>query len=142
MLVAKFLSRPLTITVWIETSWSFRVQPSVKLLTSLFDSGSLDVTLLEDLSSQLDRLNSEWGHLLKENPLEIWGDSISAFLQSDFLFRTKNTKVSPMLPTDAVGSYQSGGQSRAVLVRSQVSQDNTRLGVVLVLPSRQVESYF
>lgn len=154
MLLAKFLSRPLTITVWIETSWSFRVQPSVKLLTnlrsrdrvsqhaSLFDSNSLAVTLIEDLSLQLDRLNSEWGHLLKKNPSSIWGESISAFLQSDFWFRTKDTKVSSMLPANAIGSYQSGGPSRPVLVQSQVSQDTKRLGVILVLPSRQVESCF
>jgi hypothetical protein len=148
-ILAKFISRPLTITVWIEASRIFRVEPSLKPLIALrlngvshlasaspFNSGNLAVTLLEELAADLERLDAEWGHLLKQDPSAIWGPSITAFSRSSFWFETTNTVVSSVLPAEAAGSFRGCSPQRPVLIRSQVSGAGHELGIVLVLPSR------
>ena len=82
-LVTKFLNRPLSITAWIETSWIFQSKPSLAVLLSacayatssdspsLFTTGDLAITMLRELSAQLEKLNSQWAHLLGKDPQKI-----------------------------------------------------------------------
>ncbi|KAH0559610.1 hypothetical protein GP486_003875 [Trichoglossum hirsutum] len=147
-ILAKLISRPLTITVWIEALSIFRMKPSLKPLialcsnrvslasASLFNTGNLAVTLLKELAADLERLDAEWGHLLERDPSAIWGPSITAFSRSSFWFETKNTAVTSMLLAEAAGSFRSCSPQRPVLIQSQVSGAGHELGIVLVLPSR------
>jgi hypothetical protein len=149
-ILAKFINRPLTVTVWIEASRTYGLIPSLQLLmtlrsnqwssatsASLLNSGNLVATLLEELATELERLNQDWGHLLEEDPSAIWKPSITAFSRSSYWFETKDTTVSSLLPSEAVGSFRSG-TSRSVLILSQLSSAEDELGIVLVLPSRFV----
>lgn len=149
-ILAKFINRPLTVTVWIEASITYGLSPSLQSLitlrlnqsssaasASLLNSGNLVFTLLEDFATELERLNEDWGHLLEEDPSAIWKPSITAFSRSSYWFETKDTTVSSLLPSEAVGSFQSG-TSRSVLILSQLSSAEDELGIVLVLPSRFV----
>jgi hypothetical protein len=152
-ILAKFINRPLTVTVWIEASRTYGLIPSLQPLitlrsnqsslaasASLLNSGNLVVTLLEELATELERLNEDWGHLLKKHPSAIWKPSITAFSRSSYWFQTKDTTVSSLLPSEAVGSFQ-GGTSRSVLILSQLSRAEDELGIVLVLPSRSVPNF-
>jgi hypothetical protein len=149
-ILAKFINRPLTVTVWIEASRRYGLSPSLQSLIALrsdqnssaksaplLESGNLVATLLEELDTELERLNNEWGHLLEKDPSAIWKPSITAFSRSSYWFQTRDTIVSSLLPLDAVGSYRNG-TSRSVLVLSQLSSDEGEMGIVLVLPSRSV----
>lgn len=147
-LLTKFLNRPLSVTVWIESSWIFQSDPSLSRLLSGYDpttslepvslmtTGSLAMTMVRELEGQLKSLSAEWKHLLRKDPQAIWGHSVTAFSRSSFWFHTKDTIVSSLVPTEAAGSYQSGSTDRPIVVKSQVSECGHELGVVLVIPSR------
>ncbi|KAL2831527.1 hypothetical protein BDW59DRAFT_157953 [Aspergillus cavernicola] len=132
-LLIKFLSRPLSVTAWMETSWIFGWQPSLIVLSS---TGTLAATLLREFPAKLEQLSREWSHLLGKHPQATWRPSITAFSDSPFWYQTKDTIVSSMLPTKAAGTYQSSHAHRPILVKSQLSASGKELGVAIALPSR------
>lgn len=155
-LVSRFLDEKLTVTTWIEAIWSFKLSPS---LDELVDSLSVDgekcpdiLTLsnniygqLRKLSEDLNRLNSEWGHLLEPDPGSIWRSSMTAFTSSTFWNNPTSTTVTSLVPSE-LSTTMGGNGSRpkrcAILVQSQVSDSGEILGIVLVFPSRYARYSF
>lgn len=148
-LVTDFVNRPLTITVWIEASVSFGQTPLLLPLKELYEQQTLlpsnncilstltlTMTLLKDLAVELERLNSEWGYLLKKDPSEIWGPSISAFCKSQFWYTTDDTTVSSMLSTETVDLFPGCKVQQSILLRSQGSSSGDKIGIAMVIPSR------
>ncbi|KAH7095136.1 hypothetical protein FB567DRAFT_586466 [Paraphoma chrysanthemicola] len=147
--LAKLINSPLSITVWIEAARSFRTKPSLQSLVALrpsrtsslgfaspFNTGKLAITLIEELATDLERLDKEWGYLLKQDPSAIWGPSITAFCKSVFWVETDSTTATSLLPAEAVGAYRTGSRERPILIQSQVSTSGDEVGIVLVLPPR------
>jgi hypothetical protein len=148
-ILAKFFNAPYTISVWIETARTFHMVPSLKSFISLhttgpsqtnylspFYTGKFAISLLMDLSSDLERLDQEWGYLLDQDPSAIWGSSITAFCKSSFWARTNSTTVSSMLPVEATATFQGSSRKRPIFIQSQLSSSGKELGIVLVIPSR------
>ena len=146
-MLMKFLNRPLSVTVWIESSWLLHKKPSLTdLVATCTDERPLEkaqiqpaniaITLLSEFAVQLDQLNAQWSHLLKMDPKAIWGSSITAFSKSSFWYQTKDTQVSTILPSEAAGAYKNGDCHRPILLKSQVSSNGERIGVAMIVPSR------
>lgn len=146
-MLMKFLNRPLSVTVWIESSWIFHAKPSLtNLVATCIDERPLEksqireaniaITLLSEFAGQLEQLNAQWSHLLKTDPKAIWGSSITAFSKSSFWYQTKDTNVSSILPLEAAGAYKSGDCHRPILLKSQVSSNGERIGLAMIVPSR------
>jgi hypothetical protein len=146
-ILANFINSPYTISVWIEIARTFHMIPSLKPFISLykagpsetdhlspFDTGKLAISLLTDLSVDLERLDQEWGYLLDQDPSAIWGPSITAFCKSSFWVTNKFTTISSMLPVEAAGDFQGSSQQRPILIQSQLSSSGKELGIVLVMP--------
>ena len=146
--LTKFLNHPLSVTAWLETSWLFQSEPSLTAvadacsetmlpgLQSSLETSSIALTMLHEASAQLNVLNAEWKHLLRNDPQAIWGSSITAFSPSSYWHQTKYTIVSSMLPTEATGAYQKGSAHWSILVLSQLSAVGEDFGVVFLIPSR------
>jgi hypothetical protein len=94
-ILAKLINAPYTISLWIEVARTFQIVLSLESLTSLhivgpcqtdllspFCTGKLAISLLEDLSVDLERLDQDCGYLLNQGLSAIWGPSISAFCKS------------------------------------------------------------
>jgi hypothetical protein len=146
-MLMRFLSKPLSVTVWIESSWLLLIKPCLTDLVNICTSGdtihdswihtgNITVTMLHEFAVQLEKLNMDWSHLLAIDPKAIWGSSITAFSKSSFWYQTKDTTVSSMLPSEAAGTYRSGDFNRPILLKSQVSSTGETIGVTMIVPSR------
>ena len=139
-----FLQSKSIVTTWIEASWMFGRNPTIinaekqmheiSLLTKLLDNedrlacafrGSMQS--LGQLSEDLNRLNKAWGKVLQQTPNEIWEPSISGFMKSKFWVTVEGSKLTPL------ESGKSDEQS-FFCVKSQVSADETKVGIVKVQP--------
>ncbi|KUJ08084.1 uncharacterized protein LY89DRAFT_742378 [Mollisia scopiformis] len=152
-LLSAFMDDPLSVTTWIEAAWSFNSKPVIDCLVyKLSPADTMDSTprvledatykKLGDFGHDLRKLCDEWEHLLKHDPGSIWRPSITAFTKSSFWSNTTDTIVSSLAPEDVMSSSRDNTSSvsgHAILVQSQISHQTGVLGIVMVLPSRQVD---
>ncbi|KAK5655984.1 hypothetical protein OQA88_5122 [Cercophora sp. LCS_1] len=149
-LVSKFMRARMSVTFWVESSWTLGKAPVLDCLAKQLataDGQSLYRALeshagflrsFQQLSSDISRLKDEWGHLLTQQPSAIWTSSITAFVQSDFLFQTSDFTISSLAPLadDHVSSHgKDSAASRSIFIESQVSDSGKVLGMVVVTPS-------
>jgi len=129
-------------TTWLEVIWVLDLNDYVQkwILTAakapaMFDSpGEIEpmlewkqtfaevrkiCTKLEALHNELGSLKKDWGSILRYYPNRVWGDTISAYADSKFFFKTRATTVTIAPPTaDSTG--------RSILIASQVSLEAVR----------------
>ncbi|KAK4450274.1 hypothetical protein QBC34DRAFT_448335 [Podospora aff. communis PSN243] len=149
-LASQFLSRGRTLMVWIEASWMFERPPKIRHgpEDTFFSQGppqlgrSVDVdqqlhnTLLRawnallQLSRDLAALNSSWGHVLEQEPSEIWEPSISAFNQSPFWERISGARIAAQFHKPHESDVQT------ISLKSRLSPDGKQLGLVRLHEAR------
>jgi hypothetical protein len=149
-LVSKFMRARMSVTFWVESSWTLGKAPVLDCLAKelvtkdgqslhrAFESHPRFLRRFQQLTSDIGRLKDEWGHLLTQQPSAIWTSSITAFVESDFLFQTSEFKISSLAPSadDGVSSHgKDSAASRSILIESQVSDSGKVLGIVVVTPS-------
>jgi len=136
--VAETLWNKEFLSCWIETSYIFHNVPSLDTMKSCL--GALQrkypeiwkfqvepiVDILNRLAPQLSRLNTDWGHILKKEPNEIWLPSINAVGRFDLWASSGNAKMSFLESEDDEGS---------ILIASQVSADGARVGMLKIWTS-------
>jgi hypothetical protein len=140
------------VTVWIEASFLFEINPSLMNIPKYIESLSAHVDIgsnprelvhrlrkLEHLSSTLQRfsnnlihLNKRWGETLSREPNEIWLPSVNAFTDSEFWIGTTQAKVKWL--SDAQ-------ETDTILVLSQISSDGKDVGVIKMSPIAKFVSY-
>lgn len=152
--ISFLLSRKLAVSVWIEASWTFGIEPrlqtlaeklnSLPLWSQEVDSGTKkSLERLGEFSDDLLWLTHEWRHVLKFYPHEIWGASITAFSNSQFWYQTTETRVTRFRPR----RFSSGSgldelaEDSQIVIASQVSTDGTLLGLITLWPPESV-AYF
>ncbi|KAI1383890.1 uncharacterized protein F4822DRAFT_54434 [Hypoxylon trugodes] len=153
----KMLALRTSITGWIEISWFYDCEPSVKRLVkrltertvhsySQGDPKALYITVvskLSEFSRDLDLLSSEWGHELRGNPSAIWGPNITAFNKSPFWYGTQETIVSSLVPN----SIEDKSKPRELVLMSKSATGGISflsvpsLGIVSITPSSDYMSY-
>jgi len=148
LFLSSFLDKKACITAWIEAAWTFGKKPEGIPLFNILEDLKQHLTSpneylsqlawycerLDRLCKDLEILNKEWCHLLAIKPNEIWGDSVSAFFESEFWLATKKTIVLTLKPKehDPTG----GSNTLATVIASQVSTDGGHLGILEVIPSK------
>lgn len=141
--LSKFLSDHLRMTGWLEAIWVMGVSNDVEvrlrgaaMARYIFDHpGSYLLAKavsvceeMEKLSIELQNLRQDWSQVLKSYPNKVWGDTVSAYGESKFFFRTPATRVDFVRPN-------AHSTRRSILITSQVSQDGSRIGIIKVLPN-------
>jgi Cdc6-like AAA superfamily ATPase len=113
LLASDFLSNSSAVTTWIEARWVFcstiretrqlfertqyqhtlssNVSPTAQDILKKFDRLA---SSLRRVSDDIEYLNQEWKHVLKEQPNQIWEPSINMFRESKFLVGTTSAKIS------------------------------------------------
>ena len=126
------------VTTWIETMFLFRQEPKLDVLVynltslcgTLSPSSAGDfvqlVDALKGFYTDVNNLYQRWHKVLTSQPNEIWGPSIQAWSQSEFL-------VNQNLAT--ITSLDSQSDMDWILISSQVSSDGGGVGMLKVLPS-------
>jgi hypothetical protein len=126
------------LSTWIEASYIFQNTPSLTTLTSTMvkfqrsyaELWKLQVSpvveTLNRLSSELSRLNLNWGHILRNEPHEIWLSSINTVGNFD-LWASKNDADMNFLKSE--------GDEGSILIASQVSYDGRSVGMLKVWTS-------
>jgi hypothetical protein len=152
--ISILLSRRLTVSVWIEASWTFGIEPRLQTLAEKLNGLPLwsqevdpgtkkSLERLGEFSEDLLWLTNDWRHVLKFYPYEIWGASITAFSNSQFWYQTTETRVTRFRPQRF--SSRSGldelAEDSQIVIASQVSTDGTLLGLVTLWPPESV-TYF
>lgn len=141
-LIFEFISDQTIVTVWTETAWRCQSAPSLDRLSDMVPklSSNLQSHLslaFADFAKDLARLESEWGHVLQDNPDEIWLPSIPAWLMSPFWVSTSDAKVvelgkrsSARVPTSPLTSMN------AIIIATQNSRCGTEVGKIELRPSK------
>lgn len=131
------ISNKKLLTSWIESSWIFHGPPSLGNLTAKMSTFinkcpdgyksevSATVEKLKQLSSELARLNAEWGHILKTEPNEIWLPSVNAIGKFDLWNDTDDANLKPLITER---------DEDCILIASQVSSDGTMVGMLKLWP--------
>ncbi|KAL6832053.1 hypothetical protein V8C40DRAFT_237745 [Trichoderma camerunense] len=94
------------------------------------------IALASRFSDDLRHLEEIWGSKLQNSPRILW-DEVSAFMKSDFIHSTSNTKVKLLRPEALEDKLQS---SRALCDISASSPDGSLCFVLSIWPSRDYES--
>jgi len=140
-LVTSFVNDPLRVTTWIEAAWVFgatkvpdpRVHSKRFLKSSFLSNDSLGpaaqaIELVYGLSKDIEVLNREWSHLLREQPNQIWEPSIPTFTKSRFWVSTRKTRLIPL----ASGKEK---LDECITIQSQISDSGLELAVIrLIVP--------
>jgi hypothetical protein len=146
-LVSFFLYDKSKVTVWIEASWLFctppeldlsGLEPNVAELMSSVASSQISqlsrlVADMKKLASDLLRLNASWGHVLQNEPNEIWQPSISAFQHSNFWIQVPGSNLRP------IGQH-TVGKTQSTVLYSQVSKDGLQIGIIKATSSHDSKS--
>lgn len=149
-----FLRDPYSITSWIHTLYLMHgygdLVPPFRSLdrwvcwlrctraTMTGPTQSLDalMDLTSKFSADLRRLDETWGSKLQTDPTILW-DEVAAFMQSDFIHSTSNTKVK-LLKVDALDNNLQS--SRALCEVSASSADGSLCFVLSIWPSKDYET--
>lgn len=147
-----FLSRRFAVSVWIEASWTFRIEPRLQMLaknlnslplwSEEIDSGTKkSLERLSELSEDLLWLTREWRHVLKFYPHEIWGASITAFSNSQFWYETTEMQVTRFRPQrfHSRSGLNELAEDSQIVIASQASTDGTLLGLITLWPPEWVK---
>ena len=126
------------ISCWIETSYIFQNAPNLDIMKSCaqalkrkypevwkFRVESM-VEKLDRLAPELNRLNLDWGHILKKEPNEIWLPSINAIGRFDLWASSAGAKMNFLESKEDAGS---------ILIASQVSADGASVGMLKIWTS-------
>ncbi|KAK7416638.1 hypothetical protein QQX98_005109 [Neonectria punicea] len=130
-LLGKFMQERLSVTAWIEASWTFDSLPLLDVLETALSKTARSLPDLNELVQDLYRLHEEWGHLLSQSPNAIWKSNLTAFTQSRFFLESQGFHVSSLAPPFNIDH----SEFQAILVQSQESTSGLVLGIVMVIPS-------
>ena len=131
------------VTTWIETLFLFRQEPNLSVLVhnltllgnNFSPSSAGEVVRLVDalkcFCTDVSSLWQRWHKVLTCQPNEIWGPSIQAWLQCEFLVNENHATIT---------SLDSQRDMDWVLISSQVSSDGGGVGMLKVLPSALSQS--
>ena len=131
------------VTTWIETLFLFRQEPKLTVLDSnltllygIFPPSSAGeivqlVDALKGFCTDVSNLCHRWHKVLTCQPNEIWGPSIQAWSQCEFLVNENHARIT---------SLDSQSDMGWVLISSQVSSDGGGVGMLKVLPSAPPQS--
>lgn len=126
------------LSCWIETSYIFRCAPSLdtlRICISAFKQRYPDVwkllvsSIVEKLgrlAQDLSRLNSDWGHILRLEPNEIWLPSINAVGRFHLWASSHAAKM------NFLGSKE---DKDSILIASQVGADGKSVGMLKIWTS-------
>jgi hypothetical protein len=139
-----FISKPRSISTWIEICWTYNVQPSIEPLCRELEKrlkrhdvedrqNSMEWHMAKPLqeiwglSEDLKQLQQHWSHLLSVRPYEIWGTSIAAFLGPRSWAHNDEANVS-IIPDE-----RADDQYRDVILKvSKLSACGKFLGIVCI----------
>lgn len=121
-LLAQFLVRRLTVTTWVEASWSFGFRPLltdlVPLVEDLCTSYSIDSlegreiwwihTGVRQLAAALEYLYRKYGPMMEANPTLIWQEHIKEMVDPNFWPCTQTTWSDRLEPFRGEGEVQQG----------------------------------
>ncbi len=132
-----FLSSPPTVTVWTEASWVFGNPPRLASLSQRGEKALRELNphamyRLDQMRKDLERLVTHWGHILQDEPNEIWEPSVPAFLQSPFWVGTTEATLSTIGSSDEPSS---GSGRDAILIATQTSSNGREVGIIRAWPS-------
>ena len=131
-----FIRNKVLVTTWIEALFLFRQEPKLTMLVSNvnlfggrpFSSSAREALQLVDtlgrFSTEVSNLYQKWYNVLTYQPNEIWGPSIQAWSQSEFLVREDLATIT---------SLNSKSDKDWFLISSQVSLDGCEVGMVKIL---------
>ena len=131
------------VTTWIETLFLFRQEPKLTVLVSnltlfcsIFSPSSTGevvqlVDALKGFCTDVSNLCQRWHKVLTCHPNEIWGPSIQAWSQCEFLVNENHATIT---------SLDSQSDMNWFLISSQVSSDGGGVGMLKVLPSALPQS--
>lgn len=134
-LLLRFLYNGDRLCVWLEASWLFGGPPTMcplselSLLTMSGDKTAIhqvanDYLLLCD---EIDTLIDSWGYILKEEPHEVWGESISMFNKSKLWRRTGQSRLIHLTGPEI-------NYDRSILLASHTSADGTKSASLRLIP--------
>ena len=130
-------------TTWIETLFLFRQESKLTVLASnltsrcgIFSPSSAGevvqfVDAVKSFCANVTNLFQRWHKVLTCQPNEIWGPSIQAWSQCEFLVNENYATIT---------SLDSQSDMDWVLISSQVSSDGGGVGMLKVLPSALSQS--
>jgi len=136
-LLSRFLYNGDRICVWLEASWLFGRPPTMcplpehSLLAMSVDEMDIhqvanDYLLLCD---EIATLIDSWGYILKKEPHEVWGESISMFNKPKLLRRTGQSRLIHLTSPEI-------NYDRSILLASHTSADGTKSASLrLILPA-------
>ena len=131
------------VTTWIEALFLFRQEPNLNVLvlnlTLLCDTFSPSlagevvqfVDALKRFHTDVSTLCHRWRRVLTCQPNEIWGPSIQAWSQCEFLVNESLATVTSLGPQNDIDW---------ILISSQVSSEGDWVGMLKVLPSAAPQS--
>lgn len=152
-LASRFLSSKHSVMAWIEASWMFKRPPQIRqgpkdqffienppvplhIGAQLKSAWEAARSALLRLAHDLATINTSWGHVLGEEPNEIWEPSISAFHQSPFWQRVSGARITAQFETRPDDDYHS------ICLRTRLSPDGRHLGLVRLYISREDSTQF
>lgn len=138
--VKMFVSNDRLISTWIEASWLFGITSSLdglNLRMELVSNAVLQprtkmlelIETLDALSLNLEQLETQWAHVLRVDPNEIWLPSIRCLCKSRFW---------PSMEETEIRTIGFGSEAGAILMASQVSTTAPKVGIVKVWPPSYV----
>ena len=150
-LIVQFLSKPLILNAWVESTYTFvtknqvlplyeKIQKWCRWATAAADTGNMALhsafgavpTELSAFIDDLQVINGLWESTLHAGPNQIWND-ITAFTPSPFLAKTSAVSVNSM-PTLNFGESQLSLKPLTTI--SAETHDGNRLGVLSIWPNK------
>ena len=131
--------------MWIEASWLFRCPATITSFTERVSSECRmnatakrcqdflkeALTDINCLSEDLRNLNNSWGHVLCDEPNEIWEPSIPAFTKSRFWMDSDSARVTYLArPKD--------DRLKSILIQSQVSASGLKISLIRFILPRSI----
>ncbi|KAL7961267.1 hypothetical protein V8C34DRAFT_274241 [Trichoderma compactum] len=142
----QFFTQPKVLMAYIEGCYTYGEAPNAKSLRVWAESSSSGVsskpeagirTTIVEFSHFLDRLESDWGRTLRNNPASIW-EEVTAFTPSPLLPKHGGISVRSLVPAP----YKKAGRSKEPINRlTQVTSDGLYHVTLGVYTSKKFERH-
>ncbi|UKZ82608.1 hypothetical protein TrVFT333_010401 [Trichoderma virens FT-333] len=140
----QFFAQPKVLMAYIEGCYTYGEAPNAKSLRlwgqkgTLFTSSNPEVdirTITVEFSYFLEKLESDWGRTLRDNPASIW-EEVTAFTPSPLLPKHGGISVRSLVPTPS----KKAGMSKEPINRlTQVTSDGLHHAILSVYTSEEFE---
>jgi hypothetical protein len=139
----QFFAQPKVLMAYIEGCYTYGEAPNAKSLRlwgqkgTLFTSSNPEVdirTITVEFSYFLEKLESDWGRTLRDNPASIW-EEVTAFTPSPLLPKHGGISVRSLVPTP---STKAGLSKEPINRLTQVTSDGLHHAILSVYTSEYV----